>query len=109
VVGWDEDAFGPITTNRDLQVRIQFPWQRGEHPVLGGLSGPDTPQGEATGHAPGSAASSVWVRVSQSMAGANWGATFLPRVGTEVLVEFIDGDPDRPLVIGQLHNPQDAS
>lgn len=109
VMGWDEDAFGPITTNRDLQVRIQFPWQRGEHPVLGGLAGPETPHGEATGHAPGSAASSVWVRVSQSMAGANWGATFLPRVGTEVLVEFIDGDPDRPLVIGQLHNPQDAS
>jgi type VI secretion system secreted protein VgrG len=43
-------------------------------------------------------------RVSEGVAGPNWGAVFTPRAGTEVLVDFVDGDIDRPLVIGQLHN-----
>ncbi|KYF55716.1 hypothetical protein BE08_06280 [Sorangium cellulosum] len=47
---------------------------------------------------------SCWVRVSQSFAGAGGGAVFHPRVGTEVVVEFIDGDPDRPLVTGRVYN-----
>jgi len=48
--------------------------------------------------------SSCWMRVSQPWAGKRWGTTFLPRVGQEVLVEFLEGDPDRPLIIGSVYN-----
>ena len=48
--------------------------------------------------------SSGWVRVSQLWAGERWGAIFTPRVGQEVIVEFIDGDPDRPIVTGRVYN-----
>jgi len=48
--------------------------------------------------------SSCWVRVSQMFAGKGWGAVALPRIGQEVIVEFIDGDPDRPLITGRLYN-----
>jgi type VI secretion system secreted protein VgrG len=48
--------------------------------------------------------SSCWLRVSQPWAGANWGAQFLPRIGAEVLVGFIGGDIDRPVVMGSLYN-----
>ena len=48
--------------------------------------------------------SSCWVRVSQSWAGKKWGAQFIPRVGQEVIVEFLDGDPDRPIVTGCVYN-----
>lgn len=105
VVGHSNDT---VTTERDLRVRIQLPWQRGKAPFAGGLSGPLTPAQEATGHAPGDAAASQWVRVAQASAGANWGAVFMPRIGTEVLVDFIGGDIDRPMIVGQLHNGQDA-
>ncbi len=98
----------PVTTERDLRVRVQFPWQRGRAPLAGSLPGPTTPGQDDTGHAPGDAAASQWVRVAQPSAGANWGALFIPRVGTEVLVDFLEGDLDRPMVVGQLHNGQDA-
>jgi len=47
---------------------------------------------------------SCWVRVAQPMAGKRWGAMFLPRVGQEVVVQFLDGSPDRPLVVGGVYN-----
>ena len=47
---------------------------------------------------------SCWVRVSQGWAGNKWGSFFLPRVGQEVIVEFLDGDPDRPIVTGCVYN-----
>jgi type VI secretion system secreted protein VgrG len=47
---------------------------------------------------------SCWVRVSQLWAGANWGAMFIPRVGHEVIVEFEEGDPDRPIITGRVYN-----
>ncbi len=48
--------------------------------------------------------SSLWVRVAQAWAGAGFGMLFIPRVGMEVVVEFIEGDPDRPLVTGCVYN-----
>ncbi|MBL7676323.1 type VI secretion system Vgr family protein, partial [Atlantibacter hermannii] len=47
---------------------------------------------------------SCWLRVSQSWAGNNFGGIYIPRVGHEVIVDFINGDPDRPLIIGSLYN-----
>jgi type VI secretion system secreted protein VgrG len=48
--------------------------------------------------------SSCWIRVAQSFAGPAWGAQFIPRVGMEVVVEFLEGNPDRPLVTGCVYN-----
>jgi type VI secretion system secreted protein VgrG len=45
-----------------------------------------------------------WVRVAQNWAGTRWGFQFIPRVGHEVLVDFIEGDPDQPIVIGSVYN-----
>jgi type VI secretion system secreted protein VgrG len=50
--------------------------------------------------------SSCWVRVSQASAGQGWGHLVLPRVGQEVVVSYVDGDPDRPLVTGSVYNKQ---
>lgn len=50
--------------------------------------------------------SSCWVRVAQAWAGTGWGHLFLPRVGQEVVVSYVDGDPDRPLVTGSVYNGQ---
>ena len=47
---------------------------------------------------------SCWVRVAQSWADKNWGAFFIPRVGQEVIITFLNGDPDQPLVIGCVYN-----
>ena len=47
---------------------------------------------------------SCWVRVSQGWAGYGWGAMFFPRVGHEVIVEFEEGDPDRPIITGRVYN-----
>lgn len=49
---------------------------------------------------------SCWVRVSQLWAGAGWGASFLPRVGDEVLVRFLESDPERPVVVARLANAE---
>ncbi|MFE8603835.1 type VI secretion system tip protein TssI/VgrG [Archangium violaceum] len=48
--------------------------------------------------------SSCWVRVSQPWGGEQWGAMFIPRIGQEVLVDFIEGDPDRPIITGRVYN-----
>jgi type VI secretion system secreted protein VgrG len=48
--------------------------------------------------------SSCWVRVAQGWAGKNWGAFFLPRIGMEVLVSFLEGNPDQPIVTGCVYN-----
>lgn len=48
--------------------------------------------------------SACWVRVAQPWAGASWGAHFWPRVGQEVVVEFLEGDPDRPIITGSVYN-----
>lgn len=47
---------------------------------------------------------SCYVRVAQFWAGRQWGAMFLPRAGQEVVVEFLDGDPDRPVITGRVYN-----
>ncbi|ATB37717.1 hypothetical protein CYFUS_003142 [Cystobacter fuscus] len=48
--------------------------------------------------------SSCWVRVSQPWGGEMWGGMFIPRIGQEVIVDFIEGDPDRPLITGRVYN-----
>jgi len=50
--------------------------------------------------------SSLWIRVAQVWAGKRWGATFTPRIGQEVVVEFLEGDPDHPIVTGSVYNGQ---
>ncbi|CBJ40356.1 conserved hypothethical protein, Rhs element Vgr related protein (plasmid) [Ralstonia solanacearum CMR15] len=91
------DDGAPLTTDRDHRVRIRFPWLRA--PAVNAFTEPaggDRSQITA------------WVRVATASAGPNWGAHHLPRAGTQVLLTFIDGDIDRPLVTMQLHNEQDA-
>jgi len=96
-----------IHTDRDHRIKVQFHWQRGEqshsrltHPAPDGHSG-----------APADDQAGTWVRIATSMAavaGANWGAVAVPRVGSEVLIDFIDGDIDRPVVIGSVYNGSGA-
>jgi len=50
--------------------------------------------------------SSCWVRVSQDWAGKNWGAMYIPRIGQEVIVDFLEGDPDRPIITGRVYNAE---
>jgi type VI secretion system secreted protein VgrG len=48
--------------------------------------------------------SSCWLRVAQPWSGKQWGAHFWPRIGHEVLVDFLEGDPDRPLIVASIYN-----
>jgi len=48
--------------------------------------------------------SSCWIRVSHPWASARYGAMFLPRIGDEVIVDFLEGDPDRPIITGRVYN-----
>eukprot|EP01032_Pedospumella_encystans_P023221 gene23222-26288_t len=95
---------GAVThTDRDHRIKVQFHWQRGDqshsrlaHPAPEGDSG-----------APGDDRAGTWVRIATPLApvaGANWGSVAVPRIGSEVLIDFIDGDIDRPVVIGSLYN-----
>ena len=79
VVGPDGEEVHPDEHGR---VKVQFHWDRSE---------------------PFDETSSCWVRVSQLWAGNGWGSMFIPRIGHEVLVDFIEGDPDRPVVVGRLY------
>lgn len=74
---------GEVFTDAHGRIKVQFHWD---------LEGKSDEK------------SSTWIRVAQAWAGPGFGAQFLPRVGTEVVVTFLDGDPDRPLVIGQVYN-----
>jgi type VI secretion system secreted protein VgrG len=91
------------TTTRDHQVRIQFPWQRGRSPNPGGMAH----NSDGDGSAPGDDTAGAWVRVAEALAGPNWGTQFTPRIGTEVLVDFIEGDVDRPVIVAQLYTGSD--
>lgn len=72
-----------IWTDSYGRVKVRFHWDRAER------NGEDR---------------SCWVRVAQAWAGKGWGAMVLPRVGQEVVVSFLEGDPDRPLVTGCVYN-----
>ncbi|CAN7709284.1 type VI secretion system tip protein TssI/VgrG [Variovorax sp. LjRoot290] len=48
--------------------------------------------------------SSCWIRVSQPWAGKGWGSVSIPRIGQEVIVDFLEGDPDRPIIVGRVYN-----
>ncbi len=72
-----------IHTDEFGRVRLKFPWDRAE-------SADET--------------SSPWVRVSQGWAGAGFGMMMIPRIGQEVLVAHLDGDPDQPIVVGRVFN-----
>ncbi|QYF94434.1 type VI secretion system tip protein VgrG [Massilia sp. PAMC28688] len=100
VVGLPDAA---CTTMRDHQVKVQFAWQRGANPNAGGMAH----NTGALGNAPGDDTSGTWIRVAEALAGPNWGSQFTPRVGSEVLVDFIEGDVDRPMIVAQLYTGSD--
>ena len=52
--------------------------------------------------------SSCWIRVSQAWAGKNWGSMQIPRIGQEVIVSFLEGDPDRPIITGRVYNAEQS-
>lgn len=83
VVGPDGDE---ILTDQYGRVKVQFHWEQ-----LVTSSGAQK-------------LDRCWVRVSQSWANKRWGSMQLPRIGQEVLVEFIEGDPDRPVITGAVYN-----
>lgn len=92
-----------VHTDRDHRVKVQFHWQRG----LDSHSRLSHPNPEGHAGAPGDDSAGTWIRVATSLApiaGANWGSHALPRVGQEVLVDFLEGDIDRPVIIGALYN-----
>lgn len=72
-----------IYTDEHGRVKVQFHWDR---------------RGKKDEN------SSCWIRVSQLWAGGGWGAMWIPRIGHEVVVDFIEGDPDRPLIVGRVYH-----
>ncbi|WP_306534997.1 type VI secretion system tip protein TssI/VgrG [Geobacter sp.] len=74
-----------IETDEFGRVKVQFHWDR---------------EGQRDAN------SSCFIRVAQSWAGGGWGALFIPRIGDEVLVDFIDGDLDRPIIVGCVYNAE---
>ncbi|WP_269791116.1 type VI secretion system Vgr family protein [Stenotrophomonas sp. Iso1] len=88
----------PLLSDRDHRIKVQFPWQRGGN----ASSGLAHPGGDDNASADGNAW--TWVRVMTPWAGDNWGGVVLPRRGQEVLVAFLEGDIDRPVVVGAVYN-----
>ncbi|MFC7422028.1 type VI secretion system Vgr family protein [Iodobacter arcticus] len=83
-------AGSEVHTDEQGRIKIQLHWQRTqEHPEFGANLDDK---------------SSCWVRVSMPSAGAGFGHQFIPRIGQEVLVDFIEGDIDRPIVTAVVHN-----
>ena len=80
VVGQSGDE---IHTDEFGRVKVQFYWDR---------------IGEKNEN------SSCWIRVSHPWAGKNWGMVAIPRIGQEVIVDFLEGDPDRPIITGRVYN-----
>jgi type VI secretion system secreted protein VgrG len=80
VVGRENDE---IYVDEYGRVRVQFHWDR---------------------HGKYNEESSCWVRVSQNLAGKRFGSMFIPRVGQEVIVSFLEGDPDKPIITGRVYN-----
>ena len=76
-----------VWTDKHGRIKVQFYWDR---------------EGKKDEN------SSCWVRVAQPWAGKGWGAVQIPRIGNEVVVEFLEGDPDRPLVTGSVYNAEQA-
>jgi type VI secretion system secreted protein VgrG len=72
-----------IYTDEFGRVRVQFPWDR---------------EGVEDEH------SSCWIRVNQGWGGKGYGMILLPRIGQEVLIGFLEGDPDQPILVGRLYN-----
>lgn len=72
-----------IWTDQYGRVKVQFHWDR------------DSKADET---------SSCWVRVAQVWTGVRWGGMAIPRVGQEVIVDFLEGDPDRPIITGRVYN-----
>lgn len=83
VVG--DGGAGDIIADKYGRVKVQFHWDR---------------LGAKDGH------SSCWVRVASPMAGSGYGFISLPRLGQEVVVDFLEGDPDQPLITGRVHNAE---
>ncbi len=77
-----------IWTDAHGRIKVQFPWDR--------EGGNDEN-------------SSIWIRVAQPVAGKGFGFLFLPRVGQEVVISYLNGDPDRPLVTGAVYNGELAA
>lgn len=77
-----------IWTDSLGRIKVQFPWDR--------LGKNDE-------------SSSCWIRVSQNWSGKGWGAIHIPRIGQEVIVEFLEGDPNRPLVTGRVYNTEQTA
>jgi uncharacterized protein involved in type VI secretion and phage assembly len=84
------------------RVRIRFPWDRGP-PAAADPAGKVAPPAK-TRDPLKTADNTCWVRVAQGWAGRAHGLQFLPRIGEEVIVDFLDGDPDRPIVTGRVYN-----
>lgn len=74
-----------IYTDKYGRIKVHFHWDR-----LGKKDENDT----------------CWVRVGELWAGKNWGMIFTPRIGQEVVVDFLEGDPDRPIVTGRVYNAE---